>query len=181
MMRPVYAAMILLLLLVTFHGNYAKEIYPLAIHMSSVWKGWHKGYRELEGSLCMDNNYGIISICHTAGGETWPWVAVEIPQGSSVNDVKIFNRNDCCGERTRNVKIWVGDSLPTTTDTEYSQGSYLWGDGMDSPWKTGEAANYPLRRVQDNLHGRYVIVQMTGTDYINLAEIKVYDAPAPRK
>ena len=96
------------------------EITPVAVRMSSVWRGYHQGVRELPGHLCTDNKLGPISICHTKGGETWPWIAVEIPQ-SIVRKVKIVNRGDCCGDRTKNVKVWVGNYLPTTTDTEYSQ------------------------------------------------------------
>ena len=88
--------------------------------MSSVWKGYHQGNRELPGQLCIDNKLGALSICHTKGKETWPWVAVEIPR-SSVRKVMIVNREDCCGDRTKNMKVWVGDYLPTTTKTEYSQ------------------------------------------------------------
>merc|ERR1711962_360568 len=51
-----------------------KEITPVAVKMSSVWKGYHQGYRELPGHLCIDNDLGPISICHTKGRETWPWV-----------------------------------------------------------------------------------------------------------
>ena len=86
--------------------------------MSSVWTGIHGEWTSLPGYLCIDNNQQ--TKCHTKGDETWPWVAVEIPP-SRVQQVNIVNRADCCGDRTKNVKVWVGDSLPTTTDAEYSQ------------------------------------------------------------
>ena len=90
----------------------------MTVEMSSVWTGNHHGFTSLPGSLCIDNKRE--TKCHTKGGETWPWVAVQIPP-STVKRVKILNRVDCCGDRTKNVKVWVGNSVPTTTDKEYSQ------------------------------------------------------------
>merc|ERR1711872_20529 len=138
--------------------------------MSSVWEGDHWGeYVWLTGDLCIDNN--VETKCHTKGDETWPWVAVEIPQ-SRVEQVNIVNRHDCCGERTKNVKVWVGNTLPTTTDTEYSQGTLL--GQFKGPGTNRQVIPFSSSR---GLEGKYVIVQMTGTDYINLGEIEVFGVP----
>jgi len=149
-----------------------KEIAPVAVRMSSVWRGYHQGVRELPGHLCTDNKLGPISICHTKGGETWPWIAVEIPQ-SIVRKVKIINRGDCCGDRTKNMKVWIGDYLPTTTDTEYSQGALI-GTFM-GPGTTGQVIEVTS---QNGFVGKFVVVQMSLTQAINLAEIEVFGEPA---
>jgi len=145
------------------------EINPVAVEMSSVWTGNHQGMTSLPGRLCIDNNRE--TICHTRAGETWPWVAVEIPP-SRVQQVIIVNRPDCCGDRTNNVKVWVGDSLPTTTDAEYSQGRLL-GE-FNRPGSNGQVIPF---QNSEGLEGKYVIVQMTGTIVINLAEIEVFGVP----
>merc|ERR1712133_268746 len=150
------------------------EVTAKEVTMSSVWEGDHWGeYVWLTGDLCIDNN--LETKCHTKGDETWPWVAVEIPQ-SRVKQVNIVNRHDCCGERTKNVKVWVGNTLPNTTDTEYSQGDLL-GE-FKGPGTNRQVI--PLSNSQ-GLEGKYVIVQMTGTNYINLAEIEVLGVPKWKK
>jgi len=146
------------------------EITPLEIQMSSVWTGQHHHFTELPGSLCHDNN--LDTKCHTKGGETRPWVAIEIPR-SKVQKVKITNRRDCCGDRTKDMKIWVGDRLPITAHFEYSGGALL--GTFKGPGKNGEVIE---RSSEEGLIGNFVIVQMEITT-INLAEIEVFGVPAP--
>ena len=68
-------------------------------------------------SYCIDGD--ITTMCHTNGGESFPWVTLVIPR-SIVRTVRITNRVDCCGERMENVKIWVGEQFPSTSNVEYS-------------------------------------------------------------
>ena len=74
-------------------------------------------YENYPGYNCIDGN--MKTMCHTIEDEAWPWVAVEIPR-SIVYQVRISNRADCCGDRTKNMKVWVGDQLPITAGDEYS-------------------------------------------------------------
>ena len=43
----------------------------------------------------------------------------------SVNRVEIFNREDCCGDWTRNVDVRVSNELPTSASEMFSGGSLL--------------------------------------------------------
>merc|ERR1719153_205259 len=136
------------------------DITRVSVKMSSVLDGIYPG------TNCIDNN--VDSFCHTKGGEAWPWVAVEIPP-SYVYQVWIINRADCCGERTKNLKVWVGDQFPTTASSEYSSGKLL--DIFQGPGTDGQVIKI---QSQTRLQGRYVVVQMSRKDYLNLAEIYVF-------
>lgn len=169
--------MILPLLLVAFHGNSASEITPLSVKMSSVWTGTYYGiYTSLPGDLCIDNNKE--TFCHTKRGrrgESFPWVAVEIPR-SRVQQVIITNRVDCCGSRTRGMSVFVGDTLPTTAYSLYRQGRRL---GYFSGRAT-EGQVIPFDNPQ-GFKGKYVIVQKGSRgdrSPINLAEIDIFGEPS---
>jgi len=165
--------MILPLLLVTFHGNYASEITPVSVKMSSVWTGQHGIWTSLPGELCIDNNKD--TKCHTKGGESCPWVAVEIPR-SRVQQVKITNRVDCCGDRTKDINVYVGDTLPTSSRLPYRQGNLL--GTFRGPGEEGQVIPFDN---PEGLEGRYVIVQnfnRRSRKAINLAEIDVFGVPS---
>ena len=54
-------------------------------------------------------------MCHSKGERT-PWLAIDYGSGTSVTveRVEIFNRDDCCGERTRHVDVLISNHSPTT-------------------------------------------------------------------
>ena len=67
-------------------------------------------------------------MCHTQGrltgpGETAPWLAIDYGKSITVKRVDIFNRDDCCGGRTRNVDVRVSNELPTSAEKMFSGGS----------------------------------------------------------
>ena len=64
------------------------------------------------------------TLCHSYGGAT-PWIAVDYGTRVSVQRVEIFNRADCCGERTQNVDVRISDELPTSDNEMFSGGTLL--------------------------------------------------------
>jgi len=142
------------------HNN---DITPNAVKMSSQ-------HPDFPGHNCIDNNVG--TMCHTNGGETWPWVAVEIPR-SNVKQVKIINRANCCWDRVNNMKFWVGDYLPTSSDKEFTSGGFL--GIFRGPGTSGQVIDI---NSQTGLEGRYVILQTRTRTSINLLEIAVFGEPA---
>merc|ERR1712115_376277 len=135
---------------------------------ASMSSGIHGNPGKYPAKNCIDDD--VNTICHTHGGESWPWVAVEIPS-SDVYEVWIVNRNDCCGERTRNLKVWVGDKYPTTASSEYSSGKLL--GNFHGPGTNGQVIKVQSEQ-GTGLKGNIVILQMSKTDVINLAEIYVF-------
>ena len=81
-------------------------------------------YGNSPAANCIDGSATNGKMCHTAGKESYPWVTLVIPR-SIVHKIRITNRKDCCGDRMKNMKIWVGKEFPSTTKVEYTGVSYL--------------------------------------------------------
>ena len=91
--------------------------------LSSVFEANEAGY-------CIDGNTAPVStlphfeICHT-DNEATPWIAIDYGTRVIVERVDIFNRVDCCGERTQNVDVRISDELPTSGSQMFSGGTLL--------------------------------------------------------
>ena len=86
-------------------------------------------YKEDQGaSNCIDGDTGRWPICHSDNGD-WkdhhPWLALDFGKTIAIQRVEIFNRIDCCAERTKNVDVYVSDELPTSANQKFSGGSLL--------------------------------------------------------
>ena len=68
-----------------------------------------------EGNMCHDDD----------PYERAPWLAIDYGTSVTVKRVEIFNRDDCCGDRTKNVDVRVADELPTSASQMFSGGSLL--------------------------------------------------------
>ena len=103
------------------------ELEPVTATLSSI----SSTYGELAGANCIDGNTAPVStmplggICHTENGEAKPWIAIDYGTRVIVERVEIFNRGDCCGDRTRNVDVRISDELPTSGDQMFSGGTLL--------------------------------------------------------
>ena len=67
------------------------------------------------------------SLCHT-NTEKAPWLAIDYGANVTVEEVVLYNRKDCCNERTRNVEIWLADEIPTSGAEKFTTGSPLLQD-----------------------------------------------------
>ena len=63
-------------------------------------------------------------MCHTQP-EPSPWLAIDYGTTVAVKRVDIFNRGDCCGDRTKSVDVRVSNVLPSTASQMFSGGSLL--------------------------------------------------------
>ena len=64
------------------------------------------------------------NMCHTKN-EPSPWLAIDYGTPVTVNRVEIFNREDCCGDRTKNIDVRVSNELPTSASEMFTGGSLL--------------------------------------------------------
>jgi len=144
-----------------------KFLQPVTARLSSTLPGY-------AASKCIDGDEISVthgtSLCHSSGASA-PWLAVDYVASVSIRWVEIFNRRDCCGDRTKNVNVRVSDDLPTTDKQMFSGGALLGhfaGPGTDGQHIV--ISGGPL-------FGRYVIFQMNNSDAIaslNLAEVKAF-------
>ncbi len=100
-------------------------------------------------------NYGNGSVSHT-NIEAQAWWQVDLGASHNVGVVELYNRTDCCAERLTNFKLLLSDDASTWTSINYA----------------GQAP--PVLPLTANRSARYVKVQLNGTNYLSLAEVRVY-------
>lgn len=120
-----------------------------------------------------DGTYGSYRVAHTAGTEPdrRPWWMVDLGGQHHVDEVVIYNRTDCCGQRLADFDVQVLDDAMEIVGHEHQTGQL-----------TDSQASYRLYGVR----GRYVRVIMddTGTmheRYLQLAEVEVFGVPTERE
>jgi hypothetical protein len=115
-----------------------------------------------------DGRYPNGSVTHTNGGAQ-SWWQVDLGQVSAVESVRVFNRTDCCGARLSNFHIFVSD-----TDMSGRSLSQLIADPAVVQVLVGSLSGAPSISVPLVGPGRFVKIQLSGSDYLSLAEVQVF-------
>lgn len=107
------------------------------------------------------------TVTHTFA-DNQAWWQVDLGSVSQLGNINVWNRTDCCGNRLSNFYVFVSDVPFTSTDlnTTLNQpgvGSFL------TPGQAGTPTTISVNRT-----GRYVRVQLVGTNYLSLAEVEVF-------
>ena len=134
---------------------------------SSTGYGGHAP-RAVDGNT--SGNWSDNSVTHTNGGAQ-EWWQVDLGSVQPIESIQLWNRTDCCSNRLSNFWLFVSDNEIVGSDVA----SILSDPDVSSfayPGQAGVTANFPIHRA-----GRYVRVQLAGTDYLSLAEVQVW-APA---
>ncbi len=126
--------------------------------------------RAVDGNI--DGNWGSNSVSHTAG-QPQPWWQVDLGASQSIRTIRIWNRTDCCAERLADFYVFVSDNpfssaAPNSTVSQPGVWHY-YHKGV-----AGRTTDIPVNR-----NGRYVRVQLTGANYLQLAEVEVLGAGWP--
>lgn len=104
-----------------------------------------------------NGNYNNGSVTHTAT-ENNPWWEVELAAVSTINDITIWNRTNCCGTRLSQFTVSILDASRTTVFTR----SYT-------------TAPSPSRDISvGGVSGKYVRVQLDNRNPLSLAEVQVF-------
>lgn len=131
--------------------------------MSSVYAQgpqWDNPQGGVDGKK--DGGWGF----HTAEEQN-PWWEVDLGASYSLNEVRIFNRMDCCRERTRTLRVNLSN------DDRNWQTAYV-HNGSDFGGIDGNPLRVPL-----NVQARFVRVQLNERNYLHLDEIEVYSSGSP--
>ena len=106
------------------------ELRPLGASLSSTYQK----NNFFGAAKCIDGNTegpdeGVqdgasADFCHTENEPT-PWLAIDYGTTVTVQRVEIFNRRECCADRTRNVDVRISDVLPTSGSQMFSGGTLL--------------------------------------------------------
>ena len=81
---------------------------PKKARLSSVYD-----HSIFPGEKCIDGieTGGQTNLCHTKK-ERYPFLVLEYDNPVKVSEVKIYNRDDCCGDRLKNLHVFVTDQYP---------------------------------------------------------------------
>ncbi len=96
------------------------------------------------------------------------WWQVDLGAPITVNTVTIWNRTDCCSSRLSDYWVFVSTTPFLATDTP---ATLQFRAGTLSSHQT--TAPNPFVSIPFGVQGRYVRVQLTGTNYLSLAEVQV--------
>jgi uncharacterized delta-60 repeat protein len=96
------------------------------------------------------------------------WWQVDLGASASISSVAIWNRTDCCADRLSDYWVFVSDTPFLASDTPATL--------QDRPGTSSRHqinAPMPSATIPLTAQGRYVRVQLTGTNYLSLAEVQV--------
>lgn len=126
--------------------------------------------------LAVDGNtnglWGGGSLTHT-NADYQAWWQVDLGATYAIDTVNVWNRADCCADRLSNFYVLVSEQPFASNNLT----SALSQPGVTGYYVAGQGGYPTARSVQRS--GRYVRVQLTGTNYLSLAEVEVIGRPVP--
>jgi hypothetical protein len=116
-----------------------------------------------------DGNFNDNSVTAT-NTDPNAWWQVDLGVPATVNSVVVWNRTDCCSSRLNDYWIFISNTpfLPTDTPTSLQNRPGTFGSHQTS------APNPSSTIAIAGVQGRYVRVQLTGTNNLSLAEVQVF-------
>jgi tetratricopeptide (TPR) repeat protein len=91
-----------------------------------------------------------------------PWWQVDLGAVTSLSEIRIFNRHDCCLERARTIQVLLSNDGVT------------WNRAFSNPGTIFGADGSPLIVPVKGLSARFVRLQLAETNYLHLNEVEVY-------
>ena len=136
---------------------------------SSNAYGSNNGIKAVDGKT--NGDYWDDSVTHTANNPQ-EWWQVDLGDVYDIDTIRVYNRTDCCSERLSNFAVMVAsEPFPTQKDLSKALPQSTWSQKF-----SGTAGVKEEFRVKSS--GRYVRVQLAGTNYLSLAEVEVFGTPA---
>jgi hypothetical protein len=121
--------------------------------------------RAIDGNT--NGEYGANSVSHT-NSQPQDWWEVDLGAAYNIASIKIWNRADCCSERLSNFYVMVSERPFGSSNVNDS----LAQQGVWSSHNSGTAGRTTELKV--NARGRYVRIQLGGTNWLQLAEVEVF-------
>ncbi len=115
-------------------------------------------------SLANDGNPN--SFNHTENDQN-AWVEVDLGAVSDISTIQVFNRTDCCAERLSNFHVLVSN----TPFSSKNLNTTINQNGVGNFFTSGNAGTPTT--IQANRSGRYVRVQLAGSNFLHISELVV--------
>lgn len=118
-----------------------------------------------------DGSYGSGSLSHT-GLDQNAWWQVDLGASQALSEINLWNRSDCCEDRDSDYWVFVSDTPFDHSLTPTQQAT------QPGVWSSHQAGTMGRpTRIPAPISGRYVMVQLSGTNYLALAEVQVFRKP----
>src|ERR1700736_1381848 len=115
-----------------------------------------------------DGNFGNGSVTHT-NADANAWWQVDLGTSATITSITIWNRTDCCSDRLNDYWVFVSNTPFGPTDTPATL------QGRAGTWSIHQIGYpNPSTTIAVNAAGRYVRVQLSGTNPLSLAEVQVF-------
>jgi hypothetical protein len=122
--------------------------------------------RAIDGNTSGD--FGAASVSHT-DAEANAWWEVDLGASATVSSIVLWNRTDCCSDRLSDYWVFVSNTPFSPGD---APAALQTRPGVWSSHQTGAPA--PATSIATGgTHGRYVRVQLSGTNYLSISEVQV--------
>jgi len=137
---------------------------------SSSYPGSPSANVAIDGNT--DGNYfdGSVTATNTDSNAWWQ---VDLGASAAVSSISIFNRTDCCGTRLNDYWIFISDTPFLSSDTPTTLQNRA---GTFASHQT--SAPSPSATISLTAQGRYVRIQLSGTNILSLAEVQVFGSLA---
>ena len=96
------------------------------------------------------------------------WWEVDLGSVKNLDHILVWNRSDCCGERLVPFYVLVSDAPFVSTDLDDTRNQA----GVTEIFVSEEPS--PTRQIAVGRSGRFVRIQLAGSNYLSLAEVEVY-------
>lgn len=125
--------------------------------------------RAVDGST--NGSWGSGSVSHTDYNQ-YAWWQVDLGSSQSISGINLWNRSDCCSIRGTDYWVFVSDTPfdHSLTPTQQAAQPGVWSNHQSGTM--GRPTRLPASTT-----GRYVMVQLAGTNYLALAEVQVFRTP----
>jgi RHS repeat-associated protein len=115
-----------------------------------------------------DGNFFDGSVTHT-NYDANAWWQVDLGSSQWVSAINIWNRTDCCSDRLTDYWVFVSDQPFSPSDTPATL------QNRAGTWNNHQTTYpNPSTAITVGAEGRYVRVQLSGTNYLSLAEVQVW-------
>lgn len=140
-----------------------------AATQSSTLTGW--GLSDASNALdgVTDGNFFNHSVSHT-NFDANAWWQVDLGASATLDHITLWNRTDCCGDRLNDYWVFISNTPFLNSDTPATL------QIRPGTWSTHQttAPNPSTTIPATAVQGRYVRVQLSGTNALSLAEAQVF-------
>lgn len=129
---------------------------------SSNWRRRGRSSKAVDGNT--NGNWSSKTVTHTKK-DTNSWWRVDLGDTYNVEKINVYNRTDCCNQRLSTGEIFLGNVNSTNPDHFLKIGTL------------GQEESFSFETI--NIEGQYVMIRLTGTNFLSLAEVEVYGSQKP--